>query len=423
MDLYIPSWAEIIVEGRARIVAPRRELFLREDGVYEPSHAPVFYNPAMVFNRDLMVALLNIYSKSVSRISTASDPMTATGVRGIRVALEVEGVSEIFLNDIDPLACRVARLNVVINSLARVSRIYCEDSNQHVISLSKSGIHVDFLDIDPYGSPAPFIESAVRLPKIGGLLAMTATDLGPLTGRYPAKVYRRYHAIMARDLDFGKEAGLRILIAHSIIKASERDIALKPVIAYYADHYYRAYFSIDRGASKADALLKGLGYITVCKGCGYRSVITETEDLRCPVCGLKMTTLGPLWLGSLANREILASLSRTGDEFPWLQTRERISSLAKTLLAEDDIDRPYYYRVDSIARTVKSNMPPINELIECLRSMGYRVSRTHFDRIGVRTDADFKDIASCIRSRGAVRQQGLETSSSGSLVSSSHRGV
>jgi len=28
MDLYIPSWAEVIVEGRARIIAPTRELFL-----------------------------------------------------------------------------------------------------------------------------------------------------------------------------------------------------------------------------------------------------------------------------------------------------------------------------------------------------------------------------------------------------------
>jgi len=423
MDLYIPSWAEVIVEGRARIIAPKRELFLREDGVYEPSHAPVFYNPAMVFNRDLVVALLNIYSRSLSKISTASDPMTATGVRGIRIALEVEGVSEIFLNDIDPIACRVAKLNVVINSLAGVSRIYCEDSNQHMISLSKAGIHVDFLDIDPYGSPSPFIESAVRLPKIGGLLAMTATDLGPLAGRYPAKVYRRYHATTTRDLDFGKEAGLRILIAHSIIKASERDIALKPIMAYYADHYYRAYFSVDRGASKADALLKGLGYIAVCKGCGYRSVVTEVEDLRCPACGLRTIILGPLWLGSLADREILAGLSRAEEDFPWLQTRERISSLAKILLVEEDVGKPYYYRVDSIARVVKSNMPPIGELIECLRSMGYRVSRTHFDRIGVRTDAGFKDIVLCIRSRGVVSKQGLEASSSGSPVGSSHRGV
>lgn len=411
MDLHIPSWAEVVIEGKARIIVPKRELFLREDGVYEPSHAPVFYNPSMIFNRDLMVALLNIYSRAISRVNVASDPMAATGVRGVRIALEVDGVSEVLLNDADPVACRVARLNLAINSLLGVSRIYCEDSNQLMISLSKSGIHVDFLDIDPYGSPVPFIESAIRFSKIGGLLAMTATDLGPLTGRYPAKARRRYHAAIARNIDFGKEAGLRILVAHAITRASERDIALKPIMAYYADHYYRAYFSLDKGASKTDSLLKGLGYVAMCGGCGYRSFMTEVGDLECPICGSKMFTLGPLWLGSLTDKEILVRLLEIRERLPWLKTGERISSLVENLLAEEGVGRPYYYRVDSMARLAKSNMPPMASLIECLRSMGYRVSRTHFDRIGIKTDANVRDIVSCIRGVRVVEQPGSEPSS------------
>ncbi len=392
----MPEWAETITEGRARVVVPRPGLFLREDGVYEPSHAPVFYNPVMVFNRDLMVALLNIYSSKVARISSASDPMAATGVRGVRIALEVSGVSEMFLNDIDPVACRIIRLNVMINMLSSIARIYCEDSNQLMVSLSKSGIHVDYLDIDPYGSPAPYIESASRFARIGGLLAITATDLGPLTGRYPAKVYRRYHAATFKDIDFGKEAGLRILAAYAINKASERDIALKPILAYYADHYYRIYFHVDKGASKADKLLRETGYIALCNSCGYRSPLAETEDLRCPICGSKMQAIGPLWLGPLADKEILKDLSRAKESFPWLQTKNRISSLAEMLLMENEIDKPYYYRVDTIARLAKTSMPPINSLIECLRSRGCRASRTHFDKIGIKTDANIKDIALCL---------------------------
>jgi len=397
LEMSIPSWAEVITEGKARIIAPRKDLFLRSNGIYEPSHAPVFYNPVMVFNRDILIVFLNTYSKLFKRIRSASDPMAATGVRGVRIALEVDGVSEIVLNDIDPLACKIMRLNISLNNVSRLSRIYCEDANQLMISLSKSGIHVDFLDIDPYGSPAPYIESAARYAGIGGLLAITATDLGPLMGRYPLKAYRKYRARVDPKIDFRRELGLRVLIFSVVSKASERDIALRPLLSYYADHYYRVYFSIDIGASKADQILAKTGYIMLCQLCGYREPsLDPLSRVACPKCGFKMTLLGPAWLGTLADSEILKGLASHVDSFMWLHTRDRIRRLISTLEDEERVGRPFFYRIDYLSRREKVNMPPRERLISCLRSMGYEATRTHFDSLGVKTNADIDDITRCL---------------------------
>jgi hypothetical protein len=47
---------------------------------------------------------------------------------------------------------------------------------------------VDVIDLDPYGTAAPFIDSAVQAVSDGGLLCVTCTDLAVLAGsNYPEK--------------------------------------------------------------------------------------------------------------------------------------------------------------------------------------------------------------------------------------------
>ena len=46
----------------------------------------------------------------------------------------------------------------------------------------------DVIDLDPYGTAAPFLDSAVQAVKDGGLLCVTCTDMGVLAGgSYPEK--------------------------------------------------------------------------------------------------------------------------------------------------------------------------------------------------------------------------------------------
>lgn len=47
---------------------------------------------------------------------------------------------------------------------------------------------VDCIDLDPYGTAAPFLDSALQATEDGGLMCITCTDLAVLAGsNYPEK--------------------------------------------------------------------------------------------------------------------------------------------------------------------------------------------------------------------------------------------
>ena len=48
------------------------------------------------------------------------------------------------------------------------------------------------IDVDPYGSPTRFLDSAVRALKNGGLIALTATDMAVLCGVKALVCTRKY---------------------------------------------------------------------------------------------------------------------------------------------------------------------------------------------------------------------------------------
>ena len=53
----------------------------------------------------------------------------------------------------------------------------------------------DVIDLDPYGSPTPFLDAAVQSVADGGLLCITATDMAVLCGNTPETCYTKYGAI------------------------------------------------------------------------------------------------------------------------------------------------------------------------------------------------------------------------------------
>ena len=82
----------VINEGKARLKVPNPRKYVRPDGVYEPSWAPVFYNPRQVFNRDISTLALKVLVKTFPHPVKVLDALAGTGVRAIRYALEVPEV-------------------------------------------------------------------------------------------------------------------------------------------------------------------------------------------------------------------------------------------------------------------------------------------------------------------------------------------
>src|SRR3990170_4246394 len=100
MSFVFPT--ETVKEGKATITVPKLKTFAAESREYVPSKAPVFYNPRMEMNRDLAVLVLQTHQRMLNREVTACEPLTGCGVRGIRLAREVEGISKVVINDISP---------------------------------------------------------------------------------------------------------------------------------------------------------------------------------------------------------------------------------------------------------------------------------------------------------------------------------
>ncbi len=396
-----PEWAEIVKEGLAKICAPKKDLFLRKDGIYEPAWAPVFYNPVMSMNRDFTILAINVLSRSFN-IKSASDLMAATGVRGVRIALECSSVNEVYMNDIDPRACRVIESNAKINNILHKTRLYCEDFHVLSRSLVKSGVKIDFNDIDPYGSPAPYVSSAIDLTKRNRFISFTATDIGSLVGTYPHKTLKRYGSYVTRT-DFSKEVGLRVLLGYIARVSAEKNYGIKPIISYYSDHYYKTVITINKGSTDAINSLEKIGFYRYCDKCGYRETISYQEFIglgysnNCPICGSKMISIGPLWLSELWDKEFVHRSIEYIDSRNTLENKRRIKNILLRISNEADVETPYYYSVDYVASRMKLHSPPLKKLIECLSSIGYSAKRTHLDPKGIRTNADYKDLIECIK--------------------------
>ena len=391
---------KIVKEGMADIIVPRLEEYADKYGHIDPARAPVFYNPIMEANRDLAIVCAIAYKKIHSRDElTICEPLCATGVRGVRYALEVKNAHKIIMSDINDLAVKIARLNVFINGLTGRIEVYKNEANRLLLKYAQKGLRFDIIDIDPFGSPIYFIQNATRALKHKGLLAVTATDLAPLVGVYPMTCKRRYFAYSIRS-PFSREIGLRILIASVIREGALLEVALIPVLAYYMDHYFRCYFIMSRSISQVDMLLDEIGYVFYCPNCGMRWLkkgIIPAGEAKCPICNGSPLIAGPLWLGRIAENEFIKAVIEEADfRKNEIGSYRRIRKLLDRL--HDEVEMPpYYYRVDEafILRATKNEVSP-KHIIEILANNGYRASLTHFNPKGFKTDAKPEDITNLL---------------------------
>ncbi len=382
----------VIREGKSLLLLPDPGLARAEHGI-EPAWLPVFYNPRMTFNRDLSIAALSVYVSLLAphRPVHAVDGLSGTGVRAIRYALEVDEVEPIHANDIDPDACSLIRRNILLNGVEGKVRVHCRDAVSLLAELRREEPLL-FVDIDPFGSPAPFARQALLATGHMGIAAFTATDLAVLEGSKPRAARRKYWVRISRVPE-SKEIGLRILIGYLARTAASVDKAVKPLLAYYADHYYRVYLLIERGARKADRMLdENVGYAEYCPAMG--ATILEPG-----LCGDNGIRMGPLWTGSLWDVRFLDRVREELERRSYLETRKRALNLINVLREESTVcGGCVYYSLDSIASSIKRNLPRIRTLIEELKKQGYQASRTHFDPHGIRSNAPYTALVSTWRS-------------------------
>ncbi len=381
----------------AKIIVPNPDFFKRPDGVYEPSWAPVFYNPRMKHNRDIgvLATLTYFYNREWLFI----EPLAGCGVRSIRYVLESNGSG--IVNDLDPIAYYYITRNIDLNNVGDKLEAYCQEANTLLNNMRCNGVAVDYIDVDPYGSPIPFIDSSVYAIAKGGLLAVTATDTAPLNCSHRDACLRKYHALCYKT-DFSKEMGLRILIGSIVKRAASHGIALKPMLSYYRGYYYRAYFTVERSNRTASSIVKeNVGYIVYHPSTLYRTYIKvyDLEDFQETVYRREgYVYIGPLWISKLGVPEfiykILDHIRKTPTTILHLAY---LKDFLKILKDEYNINNPYY-RYDLFCGMLGKTMPTRDKLIESLREQGFNAVKTHFDPRGVKTNADYNEFIEILKS-------------------------
>jgi len=201
----------------------------------------VFYNPEMHFCR-------SIFSLAVGAIRenlTLCDAFCASGIRGIRYAKENKNVAKTIFIDLDKEAFETTKKN------ARKNKIKFEARHGNFSRLVFDTT-ADFLEVDPFGSPAPYLYDAFRvfnqLKK--GYLSATATDTAVLCGAREEACMKNYQSKPLNN-EFTHEIGLRILLKKIAETAAEFNFGIEPLISLSDRHYLKVLVKLTRGADLA----------------------------------------------------------------------------------------------------------------------------------------------------------------------------
>jgi tRNA (guanine26-N2/guanine27-N2)-dimethyltransferase len=377
--------SEIIREGKVQVLVPKLSAYGVNSSDYAPSKAPVFYNPVMEFNRDLTVLAFQAYQRMAGREISICDPLTSQGIRGVRFAAEISGVKKVLISDINERAFKLAKHNVQINGLEKMVTVKHKDANCVLSCNASPKKRFDIVDVDPFGTPAPYLDSAVRAIRNNGLLASTATDLAPLCGVHVKACIRKYGGRPLRT-EYCHELAVRLLAGCTATLAAKHDIGIRVVFSHSSEHYIRVYAQIAYGAKKADESIKTLGYILHCFNCFHRETTHQPfGNLQCPDCGSKMDYAGPLWLGSIFDPNFIELMMKENRSVAF-RNSARITKLLS--LAKEEASAPItYFVVDKLSGKLGLPSPSIQAFINALRNSGFQAVQTHFNTRGIRTDA------------------------------------
>ena len=395
--------AEIVLEGRTEHRLPPakegrtdKQLERHGKGPADRAHRSAFHNPAMADCRTRSVLLMDYMLDdewfNKPKIHTI-DALCATGSRINRWLTELpkEKAERLQITgaDLDEEALEYAQQNCPGVEFRN------EDSRQVLLS---SGWQ--WVDIDPFGSPVPFLDSAMQSSARRAVMEITATDTAALTGSSASACRRRYGAKIRTD-EMAHDSALRLLMATVARTAATHDRCIIPLLSSWDSHHIRVSVKVHRSIQAANALEEQLG---------WRVAMPTSEELQAsceaglhpqgsegsqPFCLLPYSypvqrndrrISGPLWTGPLFDQDILESM-----------TVERATELCgedaevavRHWVGEAELARvPTLIITDMLPKFCEVTGPPkMADLVAGLKDAGYKAAVARWGAPAIRTDA------------------------------------
>ncbi|KAK9464492.1 tRNA methyltransferase [Lipomyces arxii] len=392
----------------------------------------VFYNPVQQFNRDLSCCAIRAWSEEyaasrkvrkrtsngdVRPFITILEALSATGLRALRYALEIPYVKSVLANDFSPSAVAAIERNIKHNSASRLVTASQGDANSVMYAHKQAPFNV--IDLDPYGTAAPFIDAAVQAVSDGGLLLITCTDLSILAGTgYPEKCFANYGGFTTRT-EFSHESALRLVISTIATSAARYGKAVEPLLSLSIDFYVRVFVRIKNSPLQVKSLASNTMMTYTCSGCGSTTCqpIGKTSQTdagavkhgfaqaptvppHCTHCGSVHHLGGPMWAGPLHDKSFISKIltlieSPDSLDTDVYKTIPRIKAMLT--LANEEIDIPFYFTSSHISSIMRCSCPPLTTLTSALLNAGYAVSPTHAAPGAIKTTAPWEVVWDVLR--------------------------
>jgi len=362
LDLKEGQDVNIIKEGKAKIYVKEYKTDEKSKSVYEQE---VFYNPVQIFNRDLTIFVMRTYAEQLREKKKEKfegikilDALAATGLRTIRFNKELDPslVHSFHTCDLEESAIKFIRKNFELNQLDQ-SKITLNHNDANVLMYkSKDSIlkgaprplKYDVIDLDPYGSAVPFLDTAVQAVADGGLLCITCTDMRVLGGGDYGKCFYMYGVSRPKITCF-QENALRIILYSTSAIANKYCRYIKPLVSYQSEYYLRVFVTVHIGKQECQKSFLRYGHAYTCVTCGNYHIhqlgrmegnsLTHNKikiDFnKCNQCDSNLSLNGPIWIDPINNLDFVQTLYdkiQKPDFDLELQTKKRIYGMLHGIL-------------------------------------------------------------------------------------------
>jgi len=367
-------------EGSTDLLVPAESL-----RTTAPETFPAFFNPAARLNRDVSVVIAR-----ATKPSSFLDALAGIGARGVRVANEASKSLIVTLVEFNQVSIQIAKRSAKRNGIGARCEFVHQESNAYLHSRFGRLERFEAVDLDPFGTPAPYVQGTLNAAEDGALVSITATDTATLCGVYPSVALRRYGARVTR-CEFAHEAAVRILVGFVARVGGTIDTGIEPVAAHSTLHYLRVYLRVLRGASNSDRCLKELGYVTSCMSCRENSV-TLGPVASCPRCGARAKSTGPLWVGMLVDEEVRAKAVKECSRLGFPSAEKMLASLKGC-----NGFPPFGFSLERITSREKLSSVRFQKVVESLRASGRSAMRQPFGSSGLKTVASYQEVLAAVR--------------------------
>ncbi|XP_065220362.1 tRNA (guanine(26)-N(2))-dimethyltransferase isoform X1 [Planococcus citri] len=396
----------------------------------------IFYNPVQEFNRDMSVAALTVFAeefkntpqkKTVKRpftdnaeknnSPTQNDPnqatdetgitvleaLSASGLRSLRYALEVPNVKKILANDFSRAAVEAMNKNIKENHVDDIVEAQNHDAVWLMQKLNFENRSIHAIDLDPYGCPTKFLDSAINCIADSGMLMVTCTDMAVLASANPETCYVKYGALSLR-CSACHEMALRIALQSISSICGRYGKYIVPMLSFSADFYIRVFVKVFTSQKMCKRTSSKMSWVYRCNGCEMITLqplgtVKQSEkgnmkylppfgpivSSSCEHCKYKHRIGGPIWNDKLHDEEFvekMLTIAQKGE----LGTHKRMIGML-TVIKEELNDVPLFYTIDVLSSKIHCPNIPLAKFRSALLNAGYRVSSSHCKVNSIKTDA------------------------------------